>query len=110
MCIEYEVSHSHPESSNTIHRTNTGTTLKVGEGVAHAPAVCLPAGEGVAAMGEAEDVLELVVAVMFVARFAPVLLSVKGMMKLGPVSRQDGECTDIQRKRGTCSWVPGKVG
>ena len=108
MCIEYEVSDSHPEITNTIHRTKAGTTLKVGEGVAQAPAVCLPAGEGVAAMGEAEDVLELVVAVMFVARFAPVLLSVKEMMKLDPDSHRD--CTDIQRKMGTCSWVPGKVG
>ena len=44
-------------------------------GVAKAPAVCLPAGEGVAAIDEEAGVLELVVEVMFVTRFVPVLPS-----------------------------------
>lgn len=60
----------------TTPKTNAATTLEVTETLAQAPAVCLPAGEGVAATGEAEGV-ELVAAVLFVTRFVPVLPSEK---------------------------------
>jgi hypothetical protein len=62
------------------HRINAGTsTSKFAEEVAQAPAFSLPAGEGVAEICEAEDVLEWLEAVMFVARFVPVFTSVTGM-------------------------------
>jgi len=59
--------------------TNAATTLAFPEGVAQAPAVCLPAGEGLGAIGELAGELELVAEVTLVTRFVPDLPSVKGI-------------------------------
>jgi hypothetical protein len=60
-------------------KTNAATTLELTEALTQVPAVCLPAGEGVAVADEVEDLLELVGAVLFVTRFVPVLTSEKNI-------------------------------